>query len=540
MSASRRLLLTLALLLTTTFASCVPAAVASTATPKVNALDVPINGGWTARQEQRIDATFKAKAAALESVAIAPRSATWTAAMGRSAARRATAWLGLPYSWDGGSRTGPTYGACYSGDGGGGAMDCHVWGFDCSGLALYGWGPYLSLPHFAASQHDVAGRFHPNMAELAPGDLMFFSPGPNAQIGHVVMYIGNGTVVQAYESGHPVVTTPLRYLAVGTYRGATRPMSLRAGAAPVVTGLSATSGPTGGSTVTVLGRNLSDATSVIVGGVTRYTGYRVVSSTRVTITLPAHAAGRVHLRVAGPWGVSPASGADVFSYGGTAPKPTPTPAPTPRPTPTPTPTPRPTPVPTPTPVRTPIPTPIPTPPTSGHGLAPVVSGLSATTGRTGGREDVTITGQNFTAQSTVTFGGMPALEVAQLSPTSLRVVTPAHAAGRVNVRVTTAGGTSTTGDANAFTYVAAPTITDATPASGPSSGGTTITVTGTGFTAGPWVGVAFGWHFGGNVHVLSDTVLTVTTPAGSPGVVPITVITHYGASSNHLAFTYTG
>ena len=50
--------------------------------------------------------------------------------------------------------------------------------------------------------------------------------------------------------------------------------------------------------------------------------------------------------------------------------------------------------------------------------------------------------------------------------------------------VTTAGGTTATSAADKFTYTVppVPTVTGVSPASGPSTGGTTVTVTGTGLT----------------------------------------------------------
>ena len=54
--------------------------------------------------------------------------------------------------------------------------------------------------------------------------------------------------------------------------------------------------------------------------------------------------------------------------------------------------------------------------------------------------------------------------------------------GTVYVRVTTAGGTSATSAADQYTYVAVPTITSLSPTSGPAAGGTSVIITGTGFT----------------------------------------------------------
>jgi hypothetical protein len=65
---------------------------------------------------------------------------------------------------------------------------------------------------------------------------------------------------------------------------------------------------------------------------------------------------------------------------------------------------------------------------------------------------VTVTGTGFVpGDSTVTIGGVtiPADQVTVTSPTTLRFVTPAGAAGAVDVTVTTDG---TTSNAGVFTY----------------------------------------------------------------------------------------
>jgi cell wall-associated NlpC family hydrolase len=145
----------------------------------------------------------------------------WSAAMGAAAAWRALQMIGTPYAWAGGNASGPTTGVCA---GGAAANDCHVVGFDCSGLALFGWAPYLSMPHLAAEQY-FAGRLHPAVPALKPGDLVFWSNnGKAAGIHHVAVYIGNGNVVQAPNSGDIVRVTPLANVDSG-YFGATRPLT---------------------------------------------------------------------------------------------------------------------------------------------------------------------------------------------------------------------------------------------------------------------------------------------------------------------------
>jgi cell wall-associated NlpC family hydrolase len=155
-------------------------------------------------------------------VPIAPTGGDWSAAAGRTAVNRAMQYLGMPYAFAAGNYSGPTYGVCVSGDA---WNDCHVYGFDCSGLTLYGWAPYLRMDHYAATQYGQAGSYHPSTSNLLPGDLVFWSSnGSRAGIHHVAMYIGGGDVIQAPQSGDIVRVTPLGSVDSGYY-GATRPLT---------------------------------------------------------------------------------------------------------------------------------------------------------------------------------------------------------------------------------------------------------------------------------------------------------------------------
>jgi len=148
---------------------------------------------------------------------------SWSAAKGRAAANRALRWLGQPYAWAGGNYNGPTYGVDSPGTDG--WNDSSVYGFDCSGLALYAWAPQgIYLPHFAASQYFTAGSYHPSPGDFLPGDLLFWSTGGADGIHHVAIYIGNGNVVQAPNSGDVVKVTPWDQVDWGFY-GATRPLT---------------------------------------------------------------------------------------------------------------------------------------------------------------------------------------------------------------------------------------------------------------------------------------------------------------------------
>jgi peptidoglycan DL-endopeptidase RipA len=148
---------------------------------------------------------------------------SWSAGKGRAAANRALRWLGQPYSWAAGNYNGPTYGVDSPGTDG--WNDSTVYGFDCSGLALYAWAPQgIYLPHYAASQYYTAGSYHPSPGNFMPGDLLFWSTGGADGIHHVAIYIGNGNVVQAPNSGDVVKVTPWDQVDWGYY-GATRPLT---------------------------------------------------------------------------------------------------------------------------------------------------------------------------------------------------------------------------------------------------------------------------------------------------------------------------
>ena len=94
---------------------------------------------------------------------------------------------------------------------------------------------------------------------------------------------------------------------------------------------------------------------------------------------------------------------------------------------------------------------------------------------------MTITGTNFTGATAVTFGGNPADQLhGQLGHLHHGATSPAGT-GTVDVSVTTAAGPSATSASDQFTYVR-PIVTASQPDRGPTGGGTTVTITGTGFT----------------------------------------------------------
>jgi len=156
------------------------------------------------------------------SSAPAPTGGSWTPAKAQEAVRRVMPFLGVPYSFAAGNRTGPTYGVS---EPGAAWNDSNIRGFDCSGLTIYAWGPWLSMDHFAATQYTQVGSYHPSINNLLPGDFVFWSgDGTIGGIGHVAIYIGGGNVIQAPQSGDVIKITNVYSVEAGYY-GATRPLT---------------------------------------------------------------------------------------------------------------------------------------------------------------------------------------------------------------------------------------------------------------------------------------------------------------------------
>jgi hypothetical protein len=124
-----------------------------------------------------------------------------------------------------------------------------------------------------------------------------------------------------------------------------------------------------------------------------------------------------------------------------------------------------------------------------------------------------------------------------VSDTEITTTSPAHAAGTVDVTVTNPSGTSPTTANDHFTFAAPPTVTSVVPNSGPTTGGTPVTIDGTGFTT--VTGVDFGLTPSASLTVVSDTEITTTSPASTLGTVDVTVTTAGGTSATTSADQFT-
>ncbi len=260
---------------------------------------------------------------------------------------------------------------------------------------------------------------------------------------------------------------------------------------PTVTAVSPTAGPTGGGTtvtITGTGFSIANSTGAVMFGANPAT-YTIDSNTQITATAPAGSVGTVDVTVTTPGGTSTTSAADRYTYV----------------------------------------------------AAPTVNAVSPIAGPTGGGTTVTITGTGFAAAAStgaVKFGAAIATYTIN-SNTQITATSPANAASTYDVTVTTPGGTSAISAADQFTYVAAPTVTSISPTAGPTSGGTTVTITGTGFLAADPTGAV---KFGASIAtytINSNTQITATSPASPAGTFDLTVATPGGTSATSAADQYT-
>lgn len=176
-----------------------------------------------------------------------------------------------------------------------------------------------------------------------------------------------------------------------------------------------------------------------------------------------------------------------------------------------------------------------------------VTAVSPSTVSAAGGTVVTITGSGFLSGATVLFGTTPGTNVNVISPTTLIVLAPAGTAGGAGtVEVRNSNGTSalapglfTFSGTNGTTIVGTqPTVSTLSPNSGSAAGGTSVTLIGTGFIAGTTV--SFGGVPATGVNVVDSTQITLTTPSGTVGPVPVMVTSptgSFGGVSN--GFTYT-
>jgi hypothetical protein len=318
--------------------------------------------------------------------------------------------------------------------------------------------------------------------------------------GPLIRFAASGTHtvrIQVREDGlslDQIVLSPQTYLAVAPgplkndntilpKTGATTPP-------PTINSINPSSGSTaGGTSVTVSGGGFVAGTTVTLGG-SALANLVVVNANSITGSTPAHSAGLVNVVVTNP-DAQFATLTNGYNY------------------------------------QTPV-------------APPTITGITPNFGTTAGGTSVSISGSGFVAGATVSLGGAAVTSVVVVNSTTITGSTPAHAAGAVNVVVTNPNGQAATLN-NGYTYqtpVPAPTVTSVTPNSGSAIGGTSITISGTGFLSGATV--SLGGTAASNVNVVNSTSLTATTAAHATGTVNVVVTNTDGQSGTLLnGFTYT-
>lgn len=156
---------------------------------------------------------------------------------------------------------------------------------------------------------------------------------------------------------------------------------------------------------------------------------------------------------------------------------------------------------------------------------------------------MTITGTNLSGTTGVSFGGTAATIIGTPSGTQVVVVTPAHAAGSVNVVATTPAGNATS--TGGYAYIAnnpVPSTSSIIPSS--TSAGAApfaLVVNGSNFVSGSvvqWGGSARTTTFVSSTQLLAGIL---ATDIGSAGTVPVVVFNPSpgGGTSNTQTFTIT-
>lgn len=168
---------------------------------------------------------------------------------------------------------------------------------------------------------------------------------------------------------------------------------------------------------------------------------------------------------------------------------------------------------------------------------PVVLGVNTFKGPLTGGTPVTIAGAGFEPGATVTFGGVAATEVRYVTANLLSARSPAkETSGSVHVVVTDGKGSSATGSADQFYYGEFPVVKKVSPVKGPATGGTTVTITGSGFTEVEEV--KFGSVPARSFEVVSSGTIKAVSPEQIAGNVHITVTTVGGTSEATPADEY--
>ena len=167
-------------------------------------------------------------------------------------------------------------------------------------------------------------------------------------------------------------------------------------------------------------------------------------------------------------------------------------------------------------------------------LPPSLASLSVNYGPVAGTNTISFLGTDFSAGAIASIDGFNCISSTVIIAAQVDCVVPAHAAGLVNIAITNADGQSVSLN-SAYTYTPAPTVTAVSPEAGPTTGGQTITLTGTAFF--PGLAITVNSVACTTSTYISFTSATCVTPAGAGG--PFTVeVTNTDAQVGNLVTSY--
>ena len=359
-----------------------------------------------------------------------------------------------------------------------------------------GSSPFTTNANFTYSSGPLILEIDPPFGPVTGGTVVTIT-GTGFAVGATVKFgTTNATFVTVKSQTQIEVISPPgtgNQMITVTVNGVTSPSTPLASFAysgPIITSISPIAGPiAGGTAITIKGQNFTSASTVQFGPLLSATPTFVDTQTLTVTSPPSGVPQAVHIRVTTGSGQSPETPASLFTY------------------------------------------------TNG----PIINSLNPATGPTTGGTIVIITGLNFTAPLTVSFGSTPAPSFNVNSATQITVLSPSHGlAEAVDVRVTKGSDISPVGTATKFTYTSAvPIITQLSPNQGSTFGGYDVVISGLGFTGASCPGaVKFGAMPAPSCAVINDTTLSVKAPPNVSGSTVVSVTTPNGTSILSENFTY--
>jgi hypothetical protein len=168
---------------------------------------------------------------------------------------------------------------------------------------------------------------------------------------------------------------------------------------------------------------------------------------------------------------------------------------------------------------------------------PSAQSVTPTSGSINGGTPIMVKGQGFYSGAVVTVGGVLCNTIIVLDSNTITAVTPPHALGATDVVVKNMDGQTST-LTGGFSYIAAPppSISSVSPNSGSVAGGTSITISGSGFVFGAKVLVG---SSPATVQTTTGGYIYATVPAASQsGDANVVVVNPDGQSSPPSTYTY--